>query len=39
MDRSDWIVIPDLYGRRFLRRAVEGHEDDRIVFLGDYLDP
>ena len=39
MDRSDWIVIPDLHGRRFWRRAVEGHEDDRIVFLGDYLDP
>ena len=39
MDRSGWIVIPDLHGRRFWRRAVEGHEDDRIVFLGDYLDP
>ena len=39
MDRSDWIVIPDLHGRRFWRRAVKGHEDDRIVFLGDYLDP
>ncbi len=39
MDRSDWIVIPDIHGRRFWRRAVEGHEDDRIVFLGDYLDP
>lgn len=36
---KDWIIIPDLHGRRFWRDAVSGHEDENIVFLGDYLDP
>jgi hypothetical protein len=34
-----WIVIPDVHGRRFWRDAVKGNETERIIFLGDYLDP
>lgn len=33
------IVIPDVHGRSFWRDAVKGHEDWRIIFLGDYFDP
>jgi hypothetical protein len=34
------IIIPDLHGREFWRKAVkELPEDTRVVFLGDYLDP
>lgn len=33
------IIIPDVHGRSFWKKAVEGHEEDRIIFLGDYLDP
>lgn len=33
------IVIPDVHGRTFWREAVEGKEEGRIIFLGDYLDP
>lgn len=36
---SKIIIIPDVHGRSFWRNAVKGHEGDRIVFLGDYLDP
>ncbi|MBQ1253229.1 MAG: metallophosphoesterase [Alistipes sp.] len=38
MDKM-WIVIPDVHGRRFWRKAIKGNEDQRIIFLGDYLDP
>lgn len=33
------IVIPDIHGREFWKEAVKGHENERIVFLGDYVDP
>jgi len=33
------VVIPDVHGRTFWRRAVNGREKEKIVFLGDYLDP
>ena len=34
------IIIPDLHGREFWRKAVnELPEDAHVVFLGDYLDP
>ena len=38
------IIIPDVHGRTFWREAVEGigdpgHEEDKVVFLGDYIDP
>ena len=36
---SKLIIIPDAHGRRFWRSAVHGHEDDKIIFLGDYVDP
>lgn len=34
------IIIPDIHGRDFWRRAVaQRKEEDMVVFLGDYLDP
>lgn len=36
---KDIVIIPDLHGRTFWREAVNGREDNRIIFLGDYLDP
>ena len=33
------IIIPDIHGRTFWKKAVKGHENDEIVFLGDYNDP
>lgn len=39
MNTESWIIIPDVHGRRFWRDAVNGHEEENIIFLGDYLDP
>ena len=36
---KDMIVIPDIHGRDFWKEAVNGHEDEEIIFLGDYVDP
>jgi len=35
------LIIPDIHGRTFWKKAVEEHaeECDKIIFLGDYLDP
>ena len=33
------IVIPDVHGRKFWRSAVQGNEEEKIIFLGDYVDP
>ncbi len=33
------IIIPDVHGRTFWKSAVEGREDQDILFLGDYVDP
>ncbi len=33
------IIIPDIHGRKFWKKAVKKHEDEEIVFLGDYCDP
>lgn len=33
------IVIPDVHGRTFWKDAVNGRENEKIVFLGDFLDP
>ncbi len=33
------VIIPDIHGRDFWKRAVKGREEERIIFLGDYLDP
>jgi len=33
------LVIPDVHGRKFWKRAVETHDSLPTVFLGDYVDP
>ena len=33
------IIIPDIHGRGFWKEAVKGHENEEMVFLGDYVDP
>lgn len=33
------LIIPDVHGRIFWRKAVESYPDLPTVFLGDYLDP
>jgi len=36
-----YLVIPDCHGRKFWRQAIANNIDkvDKIIFLGDYLDP
>lgn len=36
---SKLIIIPDVHGRSFWRKAVEDNPEEEFVFLGDYLDP
>lgn len=38
-ERRSMIIIPDIHGRTFWKKAIEGHEEKKIVFLGDYTDP
>ena len=33
------LIIPDLHGRQFWKQAVASGEYDKVIFLGDYLDP
>ena len=33
------IIIPDVHGRDFWRKAVEDNPGAEFIFLGDYLDP
>jgi len=33
------LIIPDLHGRKFWRQTISNNEVDKIIFLGDYLDP
>ena len=33
------IIIPDIHGRTFWKDAVRDRENEKIIFLGDYLDP
>ena len=33
------IIIPDIHARNFWKTAIEGHENEEIIFLGDYVDP
>nr|MBP7472756.1 metallophosphoesterase [Prevotella sp.] len=37
MDRI--LIIPDVHGRHFWRKAIEENEAEKIIFLGDYMDP
>ena len=33
------LCISDIHGRKFWRQAISNNEVDKIIFLGDYLDP
>jgi hypothetical protein len=33
------LIIPDIHGRTFWKDAVRGRENEKIIFLGDYVDP
>ena len=33
------IIIPDVHGREFWRKAAYENPDGEFLFLGDYLDP
>ena len=33
------LIIPDVHGRQFWKKAVGSGDYDKVVFLGDYLDP
>ena len=33
------IIIPDIHGRPFWRKAVNENPEEEFIFLGDYLDP
>ena len=33
------LIIPDVHGRQFWKQAVASGEYDKVIFLGDYLDP
>lgn len=39
MDKKRILIIPDVHGRDFWKKAVEETPCERIVFLGDYVDP
>lgn len=37
---GDILILPDIHGRTFWKKAVERIDEyDKVVFLGDYLDP
>jgi predicted phosphodiesterase len=33
------LIIPDVHGRKFWRSAVTSGQYDKVIFLGDYVDP
>lgn len=33
------LIIPDIHGRTFWKDVVKGRESEKIIFLGDYLEP
>ena len=33
------LIIPDIHGRTFWQQAVRDHETEKIIFLGDYVNP
>lgn len=34
-----YLIIPDVHSRKFWRKAIENNSVDKIIFLGDYIDP
>lgn len=36
---SRFLIIPDVHGRTFWKEAVQTQEYDKVIFLGDYVDP
>lgn len=36
---SRLLIIPDVHGRLFWKEAVQTQEYDKVIFLGDYVDP
>ena len=33
------VIIPDIHGRSFWKEAIDGRANEKIIFLGDYMDP
>lgn len=33
------LIIPDVHGRTFWKKAVQTQDYDTVIFLGDYVDP
>ena len=33
------LIIPDVHGRTFWKEAIEKNDYEKVIFLGDYLDP
>lgn len=33
------LIMPDIHGRTFWKEGVSSGEYDKIIFLGDYIDP
>ena len=36
---SKYLVIPDIHCRKFWRKSIKEDKVDKVIFLGDYLDP
>lgn len=37
--QEDLLIIPDVHGRKFWRKALEEYQYTHVIFLGDYVDP
>lgn len=37
--QKDLLIIPDVHGRKFWRKALEEKQYTHVIFLGDYVDP
>lgn len=37
--QEDLLIIPDVHGRKFWRKALEEKQHKHVIFLGDYVDP
>ena len=36
---SKYLIIPDIHCRKFWRESINEDKVDKVIFLGDYLDP